>query len=103
MCPGPSGDELSIWDSKESEFTSGLEYEYVYEYDPHFSKLLASYTLFVSSSEPINDLDWTSTPDFQSILAVGFAQHVVLLCQQRMTYFEETPAWGILGRVDIGQ
>ncbi|EJD03819.1 uncharacterized protein FOMMEDRAFT_106015 [Fomitiporia mediterranea MF3/22] len=82
--PGSTGDELSIWDSKESEFASGLEFKCIYE------------------DEPINDLDWTSTPDFQSILAVGFSQRVVLLCQQRMTYFEETPAWGMLGRIEIG-
>ncbi|OCB85636.1 hypothetical protein A7U60_g7286 [Sanghuangporus baumii] len=82
--PGQGGDELSIWDSKESEFTSGLESRNIYD------------------DEPINDLDWTSTPDFQSILAVGFSQQVVLLCQQRMTYFEEVPAWGTLGRVEIG-
>ena len=55
------------------------------------------------SDEQINDLDWTSTTDFQSILAVGFSQHVVLLCQQRMTYFNEEPAWGTLGKIDIGQ
>ncbi|THH06398.1 hypothetical protein EW145_g4114 [Phellinidium pouzarii] len=79
-----NSDVLTIWDSKESEFASGLEFRCNYE------------------NEAINDLDWTSTPDFQSILAVGFSQHVLLLCQQRMSYFSEEPAWGVLGRIDIG-
>lgn len=32
------------------------------------------------------DLDWTSTPDKTSVLAVGFRDHVLLLCEQRMSY-----------------
>ncbi|KAG0704335.1 RAVE protein 1 C terminal-domain-containing protein [Suillus ampliporus] len=80
----PDGQELTIWDSKESEFASGLEHR----------------TIF-STSEPINDLDWTSTPDNQSILAVGFTYHVELLCQQRKTYFNDDPAWAICWKVDI--
>lgn len=47
-----------------------------------------------SLSDPINDLDWSATPDTQSILAIGFAHRVEVLCQQRMTYFDETPGWG---------
>ncbi|KAK0208168.1 RAVE protein 1 C terminal-domain-containing protein [Desarmillaria ectypa] len=78
----PEREELTIWDSKESEFASGLEYRRAF-------------------SEPINDLDWTSTPDMQSILAVGFLHHVELLCQQRMTYFDEGPGWSICWRIDI--
>lgn len=27
--PGPEGEELTIWDSQESEFASGLEYREV--------------------------------------------------------------------------
>ncbi|KAI5121293.1 hypothetical protein M0805_003762 [Coniferiporia weirii] len=82
--PDPGGDELTIWDSKESEFASGLEFRFNF------------------GEEVINDLDWTSTPDHQSILAVGFSQHILILCQQRMSYFNEEPAWGMLGRIDIG-
>lgn len=54
-----------------------------------------------SASDPISDLDWTATPDNQSILAVGFAHRIELLCQQRATYFDETPAWGICWRIDM--
>ncbi|KAF9029279.1 WD repeat-containing protein [Hymenopellis radicata] len=78
----PEGDELTIWDSKESEFASGMEYQGIF-------------------SEPIRDLDWTSTPDMQSILAVGFDHHVDLLCQQRMTYFDPGPGWSICWKIDI--
>ncbi|PPQ62961.1 hypothetical protein CVT24_006067 [Panaeolus cyanescens] len=79
---GPSGDELTIWDSSESEFASGLEYR------GHFS-------------DTILDLDWNSTPDMQSILAVGYAHRVDILCQQRMTYFTESPGWGLCRTIDI--
>lgn len=54
-------------------------------------------------SEPIHDLDWTSTPDMQSVLAVGFLHHVELLCQQRMTYFDEGPGWATCTIVEIGK
>ncbi|OBZ78887.1 Regulator of V-ATPase in vacuolar membrane protein 1 [Grifola frondosa] len=81
---GSEGDELTIWDSKESEFASGLEYRQI-----------------LNASDPVNDLDWSATPDNQSILAVGFAHRVELLCQQRMTYFDETPGWGLCWKIDI--
>lgn len=56
-----------------------------------------------SVSEPVVDLDWTATPDGQSILAIGFPHHVLLLYQQRMTYFDQEPRWGILDKYDISQ
>ncbi|CAE6472515.1 unnamed protein product [Rhizoctonia solani] len=79
-------EELTIWDHKESEFASGLEYVRIL-------------------NEPITDLDWTSTaaPQSQSILAIGFAQHVVLLCQQRLTYFDDETAWVEIGKVETSQ
>ncbi|KAL1738753.1 RAVE protein 1 C terminal-domain-containing protein, partial [Schizophyllum fasciatum] len=80
---GAGEEELTIWDSHESEFASGLEFRRVF-------------------SEAINDLDWTATPDAQSVLAVGFLHHVELLCQQRMTYFDEGPGWALCWRVEIG-
>ncbi|PFH54806.1 hypothetical protein AMATHDRAFT_72570 [Amanita thiersii Skay4041] len=83
IVPTPDGEELTIWDSKESEFAAGLEYRYIY-------------------NEKVNDLDWTSTPDQQSILAVGFTYHVELLCQQRMTYFEHVLGWTLCHRIEIG-
>ncbi|KAI0375421.1 WD repeat-containing protein [Pilatotrama ljubarskyi] len=83
IVPTPEGEELTIWDSKESEFALGLEYRQVL-------------------SDPINDLDWTATPDGQSILAVGFAHRVELLCQQRATYFDETPGWSVCWKIDMG-
>ncbi|KAF9015532.1 RAVE protein 1 C terminal-domain-containing protein [Cyathus striatus] len=76
------GDELSVWDSTESEFSSGFEYRNVYK-------------------EPVLDLDWGSTPDMQSILAVGFSRHVNILCQQRMTYFDQGPGWDLCRKIDL--
>lgn len=34
---------------------------------------------------------------------MGFAHRVELLCQQRATYFNETPGWGICWRVDLAR
>ncbi|KAF9462089.1 WD repeat-containing protein [Collybia nuda] len=83
IVPGNDGHELTIWDSQESEFATGLEYRGIF-------------------SESIQDLDWTSTPDMQSILAVGFLHHVELLCQQRMTYFNEEPGWTLCTKICVG-
>ncbi|CAA7258624.1 unnamed protein product [Cyclocybe aegerita] len=79
---GPNGDELTIWDSTESEFASGLEYRGDY-------------------GEELLDLDWSSTPYMQSILAVGYAHRIDILCQQRMTYFDDGPGWGLCRTIDI--
>ncbi|KAI0307694.1 WD repeat-containing protein [Multifurca ochricompacta] len=84
VVPRADGEELTIWDSKESEFSSGME----------FVKVLGS-------SDQVNDLDWSSTPDGQSILAVGFAHRVEILCQQRMTYFDEGPGWGVIKTIEV--
>jgi RAVE protein 1 C terminal len=48
-------------------------------------------------------MDWSSTPDGQSILAVGFLRHIEILCQQRMTYFDEGPGWAVCCKVDISE
>lgn len=45
------------------------------------------------SSDPIQDLDWSSTPDEQSILAVGFPYKVMILAQMRYDYLNAGPAW----------
>ena len=55
-----------------------------------------------SPSDRINDLDWSSTPDGQSILALGFAHRIEILCQQRMIYFDETPGWARCWTIDFG-
>ena len=55
------------------------------------------------SSQTILDLDWSSTPDMQSILAVGYAHRVDILCQQRMTYFDEGPGWALCRTIDISR
>ncbi|UPX15395.1 regulator of (H+)-ATPase in vacuolar membrane [Ascochyta rabiei] len=41
----------------------------------------------------IQDLDWSSTPDNQSILAVGFPHRVVIYAQLRYDYLNEGPSW----------
>lgn len=49
----------------------------------------------------IQDLDWTSTPDLQSILAVGFPSRVLLLSQMRFDYLNKGPAWAPVREINI--
>lgn len=49
----------------------------------------------------IQDLDWTSTPDSQSILAVGFPSRVVLLSELRFDYLNKGPAWAPIREISI--
>ena len=72
---------LTIWDTKSGQV----------EYENQFS-----------TTEVIQDLDWTSTPDEQSILAVGFAHRVVLLSQLRYNYLnQQQPAWCPIQEIQI--
>ena len=50
-------------------------------------------TTIPSEDERVQDLDWTTTSDLQSVLAVGFPHQVVLICEQRMSYSEKGPGW----------
>ncbi|PSS00528.1 RAVE protein 1 C terminal-domain-containing protein [Coniella lustricola] len=49
----------------------------------------------------IQDLDWTSTPDSQSILAVGFPSRVLLLSQLRFDYMNKGPAWAPIREISV--
>lgn len=71
---------LTIWDT----YNSQLEFEEVF-----------------SQKDIIRDLDWTSTPDYQTILAVGFPQKVVLLTQLRYDYLDEGPSWAQIREIRI--
>lgn len=52
--------------------------------------------------DTISDLDWTSAPDGQSVLGVGFAsRQVMLYCQLRFDYTNDISAWAPFKRVDI--
>ena len=71
---------LTIWDTKSAE----LEYEKEY-----------------SAVDVIQDLDWTSTPDDQSILAVGFPHKIVILTQIRYDYLDHGAAWASIREISI--
>ncbi|KAF4471117.1 hypothetical protein FALBO_1959, partial [Fusarium albosuccineum] len=75
-----SRSQLTIWDIGSSR----LEYENDFE-----------------EHQTIQDLDWTSTPDAQSILAVGFPYRVVLLSQMRFDYLNKGPAWAQIREISI--
>ena len=59
------------------------------------------YTQQFENSHTIRDLDWTSTPDMQSILAVGFPHRVLLLSQMRFDYLNQGPAWAAIREISI--
>lgn len=63
---------LTIWDTNNAQL----------EFDEQFAQ-----------HDIIRDLDWTSTPDMQSILAVGFPHKVILLSQLRYDYLDSRPSW----------
>ncbi|OLN95328.1 Regulator of V-ATPase in vacuolar membrane protein 1, partial [Colletotrichum chlorophyti] len=71
---------LSIWD------IGGARLEFTQDY---------------GTNHTIQDLDWTSTPDSQSILAVGFQSKVILLCQMRFDYLNKGPAWAAVREISI--
>ncbi|KAH8816301.1 WD repeat protein-like protein [Xylogone sp. PMI_703] len=73
-------DKLTIWDVRGAR----LEFDQDYE-----------------AQDVIQDLDWTSTPDDQSILAVGFPFRVVLLAQMRYDYLNKGPAWARIREINI--
>lgn len=75
------GTQLSIWDARSNR----VEFEKEFDEDP------------------IQDLDWTTSPGGQNVLGVGFERNVVLYAQQRFDYTNDTPAWAPFRRVNISQ
>ncbi|KAI1813485.1 RAVE protein 1 C terminal-domain-containing protein [Poronia punctata] len=71
---------VTIWDIR------GARLEYQQNFESH---------------NRVQDLDWTSTPDSQSILAVGFPYKVVLLSQMRFDYLNKGPAWAPIREITI--
>ena len=71
---------LSIWDTSNAQ----LEYEKRY-----------------TAEGSIQDLDWTSTPDDQSILALGFPHKVMILAQIRYDYLDQRPSWAPIREISI--
>jgi WD40 repeat protein len=71
---------VTIWDIR------GARLEYSQDYESH---------------NTIQDLDWTSTPDSQSILAVGFPFKVILVSQMRFDYLNKGPAWAPIREINI--
>ncbi|KAI8935121.1 hypothetical protein NX059_007715 [Plenodomus lindquistii] len=63
---------LTIWNTRSAQ----LEYEEKFE-----------------GNGVIQDLDWSSTPDNQSILAVGFPHRIVIYAQLRYDYLNAGPSW----------
>lgn len=73
---------LTIWDTRSTQ----MEHE-----------------LFCDPLDSLQDLDWSSTPDRQSILAAGFRYKVVILAQLRYDYLSSSPAWMPVREISIKQ
>ena len=71
---------LTIWDASSGQL----------EYDVHYG-----------DQDLVHDLDWSSTPDDQSILAIGFPHKVVILSQMRFDYTNTGPAWAPIRQILI--
>ena len=71
---------LTIWDTRSATL----------EYDEKFE-----------THGMIQDLDWTSTPDNQSTLAVGFPHQVVVYAQLRFDYLDAGPSWQSIRQISI--
>lgn len=69
---------LTIWDLNRAV----LEYEEVFDH-------------------PVRDIDWTSTANKQSILAVGFEHYSLLYTQLRYDYTNKHPAFLAIKKADI--
>lgn len=59
------------------------------------------YSQDFEAGHTIKDLDWTSTPDSQSILAVGFPHRVLLISQMRFDYLNKGPAWAPIREISV--
>jgi len=73
-------DSLTIWNTRSAQ----LEHEECFE-----------------GHGFIQDLDWSSTPDNQSILAVGFPHRVVIYTQLRYDYLNAGPSWAQIREISI--
>ena len=51
--------------------------------------------------EGIQDLDWASTPDNQSVLAVGFNHRILVYVQLRYDYLDARPSWAVVRELNI--
>lgn len=71
---------LTIWDMSSGQLEHDVKYQ---------------------PQDQIRDLDWSSTPDDQSILAVGFPHKVVILAQMRFDYLSTGPAWALIREIHI--
>ncbi|KAI4207638.1 MAG: hypothetical protein LQ346_000445 [Caloplaca aetnensis] len=49
----------------------------------------------------VQDLDWSTTPDNQALLAVGFPHKVLVLAQMRYDYLNTGPAWAPVREIYI--
>ncbi|KAL9030373.1 MAG: hypothetical protein Q9196_001504 [Gyalolechia fulgens] len=71
---------LTIWDMRSGQLEHKDQYDEV---------------------DKIQDLDWSSTPDDQALLAVGFPHKVIILTQMRYDYMSTGPAWARIREIYI--
>ncbi|KAL8692137.1 MAG: hypothetical protein Q9218_002779 [Villophora microphyllina] len=71
---------LTIWDTRSGQLEHDVQYD---------------------DLDVIGDMDWSLTPDKQSLLAIGFPHKVVILAQMRYDYLSVGPAWAPIRHISI--
>ena len=87
---GSSNDKISVIDEKGTSMTLWDLRRGVLEYECTFD-------------DKVVDIDWTSTELEQSIVAIGFENHVILYTQLRYDYTNRNPSYLPIEKIDISQ
>ena len=90
LASGSSIRKTALVDSKKTTLTIWNTRSMQLEYEEYFE-----------DSGPIQDLDWATTPDNQSILSVGFPHRVIIYCQLRYDYLEAGPSWASIREIRL--
>ncbi|KAL1614331.1 regulator of (H+)-ATPase in vacuolar membrane [Diplodia seriata] len=90
LCSGTSIRKAALVDAEKTGLTIWSTRSAQLEHEERFE-----------SHDIIQDIDWSSSPDNQSILAVGFPHRVVIYAQLRYNYLDHGPSWAAIREVRI--
>ncbi|GME64981.1 wd repeat protein [Neofusicoccum parvum] len=90
LCSGTSIRKAALVDAEKTGLTIWSTRSAQLEHEERFE-----------SHDIIQDIDWSSSPDNQSILAVGFPHRVVIYAQLRYNYLDHGPSWAAIREIRI--
>ncbi|KAL1623343.1 regulator of (H+)-ATPase in vacuolar membrane [Neofusicoccum ribis] len=90
LCSGTSIRKAALVDAEKTGLTIWSTRSAQLEHEERFE-----------SHDIIQDVDWSSSPDNQSILAVGFPHRVVIYAQLRYNYLDHGPSWAAIREIRI--